>query len=267
MRALPWLMLAAVPVAAQELRLYSEFQRPDPFGAIALPDRGPKPREILSPVLARNAWASFWLACTLPDGAQPATLYIQQNPEVLEVAIYRASFVKTARGWVPDGLEQVPLPQVFQLPDIANPIPNQTTVVFLLDIRVPAKTPAGRMRLQADFYTGDHWLTYPMELRISDAIVPGAHSGAGPLPSVDARADAPLVGVLRNRFCGAKERGVRVPGLTARRLLRRNAQQDGALPNASADPSAAAICARTPAGSAEWWLTPRRQIYSAHPPP
>ncbi|HWQ56514.1 MAG TPA: hypothetical protein VN442_22700 [Bryobacteraceae bacterium] len=262
MRALPWLMLAAVPMAAQELRLYSEFQRPDPFGAIAVPDRGLKPREILSPVLARNAWSSFWLACTLPEGA-PATLYIQQNPEVLDVAVYRASFMKTAHGWVPDALEKVMLPHVFQLPDVASPIPNQTTVALLLDIRVPAKTPAGRMRLQADLYAGDHWLTYPMELRISEAVVPGSPSGAGPLPPVEARADAPLMGVLRNRFCAAPESGGRVPGLTARRLLRRNAQQDAALPNVSANPSIAAVCARAPGDGAEWWLTPRRKIYGA----
>jgi hypothetical protein len=267
MRALLPLLLAAVSLAGQEVRVYSEFQRPDPFGGIAVPDRGAPAREILSPALARNAWASFWVACTLREG-ESAYLYIQQNPELLEVDLYRASFVKTARGWVPDGLEKVEPPSLIRLPEAEKGIPGQNTAVFLVDIRVPPLTQPNRIRFQADMRIGEDWVSYPMELRVMRATVPGAHSGAGVLPHPGVRADAALVSVLRSRLCGAPEPASSTPGLNARRLLRRNAQQDAAL---VADRAAdllkhagldgAALCQGARPTPPDWWVSLRTRLF------
>lgn len=264
MRALIWFLAAAA--AAQDLRIYSEFQRPDPFGEIAAPDRGARPREILSPAIPRNAWISFWLACEVPR-EDTATLHIQQNPEILETVLYRARFVETAKGWVPDILEKVPLPYVIR-PALGDaPIPGQTTVVFLLDIRVPATVPPERMRLQADMWVRDRWLTYPMEIRIAGASVPGEHAGDGPLPPPAARADEALTEVLRSGLCGTAAKGRPEAALTARRLLRRNAQQDFALARERnvLDPGWCRYQAASSSRPPEWWLGVRTALYRNAP--
>lgn len=263
MRPVVWLLLAAAPLAAQELRLYSEFQRPDPFGGIALPDRGAPPREILSPAAARNAWATFYIALTLPQ-AMPAFVYVQQNPEVGEATVYRADFVKTARGWLPDGLRKA-VPHIpVMLPDAGAAIPGQTTAVLVLDLWIPAKAPSGRVRLQVDVHTDNRWLTYPMEIRVMSWTAPGTHTGAGPLPPVTSRADASLLAVLRHGFCGKPAGGRSVPGPTIRRLLRRNAQQDAALARTVGidlvRQSGPGFCQETPKLT-EWWLPLRLGLY------
>ena len=55
------------PVLAQSLRVVSEFQRFDPFGNVVPVDHTGEPREILSPALARNAFASFHVIVTIPE--------------------------------------------------------------------------------------------------------------------------------------------------------------------------------------------------------
>lgn len=258
-----WLLLVAAPLAAQELRVYSEFQRPDPFGDVAVPDRGAPPREILSPAVARNAWATFYIALTLPE-AMPAFVHIQQNPEVVEAAVYRTEFVKTARGWVPDGLRKSSPNVPVMLPEAGNLIPQQTTAVLLLDLWVPAKAQSGRMRLQIDVHTDNRWLTYPLEIRVMSWTAPGTHTGSGPLPPVASRADTSLLSVLRQEFCGKRAGGRDVPGLTIRRLLRRNAQQDAALAHAVGidlvKQTGPRFCQETPP-LAEWWLPFRLGLY------
>lgn len=262
-RALLCLLLAVAPAAAQELRIYSEFQRPDPSGEITAPDRGAPPREILSPVVARNAWASFWIVCPVPVG-EMATIYIQQNPEVFQHTLYRAWFTKDAQSWVPDRLEKVEPPYIIEFPGYVSPKAVERTAVFLLDLWVPASAPPERIRLQADVFVRDRWLTYPMEVRITRATVPGTHTGAGPLPPAGARADAALRAVLGAALCGRRETGQASTGLTARRLLRRNAQQDAALAKALGAVDAS-WCEEAPAQSAEWWLPVRSRLYRHTP--
>ena len=254
------LLAAAAALAAQELKVYSEFQRIDPFGKVVAPDATGTPREILSPVVARNSWASFHIACTVAPGV-PSFLYIQQNPELFEVTLYQEVFVKSPRGWIPDGLEKVALPHTIILPDAVHPVPNQGTAVFWLDIRVPARTPPGRMRFQAVLKSGDRWLIYPMEVRVAEKSVTGQHGSRGPLPEVRARSDAALLGAIRKRACGIPEHGSGGAALTVRRLIHRNAVQDLSLaPKALAPLLPAGICKTAPE-QAEWWLPVRRAIY------
>ena len=53
-------------VLLPELEIYSEFQRVDPFGRIISNDRAQRPREILSPAIPRNGFASFHIVVTAP---------------------------------------------------------------------------------------------------------------------------------------------------------------------------------------------------------
>ncbi len=263
MRVLFCFLLALAPAAAQELRVYSEFQRPDPSGEIALPDRGAAPVEILSPALARNAWASFWIVCQVPVD-ETATIYIQQNPEILQPRLYRAWFTKAGEGWVADTLEKVEPPYTIHFTNPLPPPSGVQTAVFLMDLWVPPSAPSDRMRLQADVFLSGRWLTYPMELRIASATVPGVHTGAGPLPPAGARADTALRAVLRGSLCGKPQTGRSSPEFNARRILRRNAQQDAALAR-SLDMVDAAWCEENSARPAEWWLRVRNKLYRKAP--
>src|SRR5512140_3609844 len=91
---------------AQTVRLYSEFERIDPFGNVVAAARAEAPREILSPARARNAWTTFQVLVEPAD--QPFALFVAQNPErSVEVKLYRPVFQKLGEEWVPDGLEPV----------------------------------------------------------------------------------------------------------------------------------------------------------------
>lgn len=240
----------ALAAAGQTLEIHSEFQRIDPFGNFL--DAGPR-REILSPAVARNAWASFQLAASVREG-EPSFLYIQQNPERFRVEVYRERFIKTGAGCLPDRLQRVNLPYTFMLPDAEDNIPRQNTVVFWLDVWVPAETPSERMRLQALLKSGDRWLVAPMEVRVQRAVVPAGKWKPGPAPPVTARLDAALAGP----WCGAGQGTAEA--LTLRQMVRRNALQDRRL--AKTPPSEMrAWCegAQTPP---EWYLKIRDRLLS-----
>ena len=53
-------------LCAQTIQVYSEFRRVDPYGKIVPADQGGKPREILSPLLARNSHATFHIVVEAP---------------------------------------------------------------------------------------------------------------------------------------------------------------------------------------------------------
>ena len=79
-----WRKLALLPLlagvaCAQSIEIYSEFQRPDPFGGIVRADRATRPREILSPAVPRNGHASFHIAVSVP-GKESYLLYVATNP-------------------------------------------------------------------------------------------------------------------------------------------------------------------------------------------
>ncbi|MEK7407325.1 MAG: hypothetical protein AAB225_19800 [Acidobacteriota bacterium] len=218
--------LAAQPV---ELRIYSEFQRVDPFGRIVAADKAARPREILSPAVARNGYASFRVVVRVPDGA-PFWLYFGQNPEgTFKLTVYKERYARYGQAWIPDALERVPLEYQSTAPPQGPAIRGQTTTTFWLDAWVPTEARVARIRLDAQLNVGERWVIYPMEVRILAARIPSFAESAEPLPPVEAPADRSAVGPLGGFLCGPPERAAPGPPITVRHLIRRNAQQDAAL--------------------------------------
>jgi hypothetical protein len=219
--------------------IYPEFRRVDPFGAVVAPDKSLAPREILSPALARNAFASFHIVISLPP-KETYLLYVVPNPlNACRVALYKEHFVKTGSGWIPDTLVEVTrLPDFGVMPDPDERIDGQTTRLYLLDLWIPPNADVARFRLEVQLKVGG-WIVRPMELRVLPARVPNipaADSGKPPnLPVVGQGADAPALEALREYLSGLPLRADAQP-LTVRGIIRRNAIQDMALA-ASIDPA------------------------------
>ncbi len=240
-------VLAAAGAGAQTLDIYSEFQRVDPFGEVAPADRGLARREILSPAVARNGFASFHIVLSVPP-KESYFLFVGTNPpNACRIALYREHFVKTEQGWIPDTLVETPrLPDFGVMPDPDDDIAGQTTRVYLLDLWIPPDTPLQGFRLEVQMKVGI-WVIRPMEVRVMAARVPDlADLPSGPrksLPPVDRGADAAAIDPLSEYVAGAP-RATNAPPLTLRGLIRRNAIQDmalaGSLPGAVAGPDALA---------------------------
>ena len=226
-RAVVFLLLAG-PVHPQSLRVLSEFQRVDPFGEVVAVDQTANPREILSPAVARNAFASFHIAVSVPE-REPFFVYVQTNPaNIFEISLYEELYVKTSAGWIADALEPTKPPAFGTLPYLPLPIPGQNTVSYWMDVWVPRETPVRRVRLEVLLKIGQGWMMYPMEVRVTPAIVPSVETDSIALPPATARADAPAIGPLRNFICGQRETR-REEKLSVRQFIHRNAVQDVAL--------------------------------------
>lgn len=123
--------LLTVTLSAQtvQIRIYSEFQRVDPFGEILAADRAQSPREILSPAVVRNAFASFHVVVTAPAN-ESYFLAAQANPEnILRWTLYEEKFAKHGDAWIPDALDEARPPYYGVIPDPQMSIPGQTTRV------------------------------------------------------------------------------------------------------------------------------------------
>ncbi|MGB7762514.1 MAG: hypothetical protein WBL61_21950 [Bryobacteraceae bacterium] len=221
-------LLAALAgaLAGQSVDIYSEFSRVDPFGEIVPADRGATPREILSPAVVRNGWASFHVVITAP----PATtylLYVVPNPlNACRVALYKEHFEKTAAGSAPDRLTELTrLPDFGVIPDPADGVDGQTTRAYLLDLWIPPNADVARFRLEVQLKVGT-WVVRPMEVRVIAPRVPDLRVAAEPvpLPPVSSGADAVALGALSDY----KGRTYPAPD-TVRAIIRRNAVQDMAL--------------------------------------
>ena len=70
-------------VGLGQITVVSEFQRMDPFGQTVREDLQDSQREILSPAVARNAFASFRVVVDIPAG-KPYYLHVGLNPEDCE---------------------------------------------------------------------------------------------------------------------------------------------------------------------------------------
>jgi hypothetical protein len=227
------LALAASLLPAQSLEVYSEFQRVDPFGRIVAADRAETPREILSPAVARNGFASFHVVVSVP----PQTnyfLYVVSNPvNACRVALYRERFARTKDGWVPDLLSEVRrLPDFGAVPDPDEQIPGQNTRLYLLDIWIPPEAVAGRFRLEVQLKVG-YFLVKPLEIRVLDARIPDRApglKGGGPrsMPGIEEPADASAATALAQYIAGEVSLPDEHP-VTVRGIIRRNAVQDMAL--------------------------------------
>jgi len=228
---------------AQSVDIYPEFRRVDPFGAVAAADQALAPREILSPAVARNGFASFHIVISLPP-KETYLLYVAPNPiSACRVALYKEHFVKTSHGWIPDTLVEVThLPDFGVMPDPDDNIEGQTTRLYLLDLWIPPNADVARFRLEVQMKVAD-WIVRPMEVRVLPARIP-AIAAADPaaaippnFPAVEHGADSPALQVVHEYLSGSPLRAGPQP-LTLRGIIRRNALQDMALA-ASLDPAVA----------------------------
>ena len=179
MLVLSWLVLiwlAAPPIVAQSLRVYSEFARIDPSGEVTAPAQ---PREILSPAIVRNGFTSFQIVVQVKGGT-PYWLYVGENPDnAVKVSMYR----ETGE----------------QLEPLTSPYHGDTTQIFWLDLFADRNAIVRRIKIEPELDVNEDWVVYPMEVRVMDARVPDdAPNAVDPLEllcgqsrSVRAVADAP----------------------------------------------------------------------------
>jgi hypothetical protein len=209
-------------LAAQSLKVYSEFQRIGPDGAVIAADREERSREILSPAVARNAYASYHVVLSAPAGAE-FTLHFAQNPDnAFQATFYRE--IHDAAG-IPDRLEKIQLPLESKIDGSGRPL------VLWMDLWVDATAPVRRVRVEPQVWIGDRWIIYPLEVRVYPNIVPDAGKDGAELPPVSGPADTFALGPLRTMLCGQSVRAA-PPGLTIRQMIQRNARQDAALAGA-----------------------------------
>src|SRR5207248_11714022 len=117
------LLIAAVGTAlapcarGQEVRIYSEFQRFDPFGKPVASDRDMVPREVLSPAMPRNGHLSVQVVVTGPANTN-YFIYVASNPpDVLDLTLYREHFTRCGTGYCPDWLIEQPSPSFGAIPE------------------------------------------------------------------------------------------------------------------------------------------------------
>lgn len=260
MKRLAWLVLAALPLGAEKLHIYSELTRIDPFGEVVPADRGPvPPRHILSPGVPRNAFSSLRIVVAL-DKPGPYHLDIAQNPDnAVKATLYRELFEKHGEQWIPDRLEAVGIPYQGTAADFR--VPGQKVVTFWLDMWVARDAEVDRIKVEPQLWApsiGD-WVIYPMEVRILEPVIADLKPPAGALPPVTASADRAVLGVLRQALCGAKVEVGQGSPLTARAFVRRNTAQHVTLVSKP-------DCAQMPkvAGGPEWYLKWRDALFRAN---
>lgn len=218
-RSLLVLLLAAVPVAAQEVEVYSEFRRPGPNGEIVEQDRGGSPREILSPAAVRNGYLSFHVVIRGPAGKR-VTLYLTSNPErLLQPTFYRTHFDPSG---TPERLERIDKQPFYETL-------NEGVAVFWVDLFVPRTTPNRRVRFEIQLNADDRWIVYPMEIRVLPVLVPQLMLTAGRLAPVAAPSAATAFNAMEPYLCGKSGPKVTLVDASIRGLIRRNAAQDLAL--------------------------------------
>jgi len=276
-------ILLSACALGQEVVVRSEFQRMDRQGVVLPSDRSESPREILSPALARNGYASFHVVVSGPPG-EVYYMYVVQNPDdTVETALYRELHENRAGLARPYRLVPAGNPSSGKFPTAPPGGPEWTAEVFWLDVRVPPTQTSQRMRLEVQLNVGSRWIIYPMEPRILTTTVPDHQETDAALPGIEAPADAPALGPLLAYVCGKPEGAGKLDGLTVPRLIRRNAVQDVALARQleakrgrgflssqileiTGAPSRDAWCA-SPAHprkwGAEWYLHLRDRLYRA----
>lgn len=230
---------------AQDIRLYSEFERFDPYGNPAAPDRDMAPREILSPAMPRNGHLTLHIVVTGPAGTN-YLLYAGTNPpNILRFKVYREYFTRCGNGYCPDWLTEQKLPAFGAipeyLPDLSGPaIPNQTARCYLLDIYAPPDVPPRRVRVEALLKVGT-WLVAPMEVRVVAPRVPetGIPETAEDLALIDAPASA-TAGIQLFRYLAGLPPEYPKQLLRVRDFIQRNAAEDMLLAHSLGGNSASA---------------------------
>lgn len=227
---LRWVALwtAAGAAVAQPVKVYSEFQRIDPFGNIVAADKAVRPREILSPAVVRNAFASFHVVVSQPSGVE-YSLFLGQNPDRTAVpTVYKEVYTRVGAAWIPDGLEKLSVNGQGLVGKVARQVPGQATVSYWLDLWIPANAKFGRLRFEVQLNVGEDWTIYPMEVRVLDPVLAPAGERSGRLAPIEASAASSAASVLSSYLCGSGQPEAE-GALSIRRLIRRNARQDQAL--------------------------------------
>ena len=211
-----------------QVTVLSEFQRLDPFGQVVPEDRQDSSREILSPAVARNAFASFRVVVDIPAG-KPYYLAIGLNPDdAVKVQVYKEVFAHQEDGrWIPDELTPVDLPYQGKMGD--QGIPGQKVDTFWLDVFVPRNAKVERIKVDPQLHIDGRWLSYPMEVRVVAAQVEGNLPPPGSTAPLHFPVDASAQRVWRQKFCKITENSSLSNTLTIRSLVERNARQDAAL--------------------------------------
>jgi len=211
---------------AQEIRIYSELERFDPFGNPAAPDRDMIPREILSPTVARNGHLSVHIVITAPSGTNYFLYAASNPPDLLKLTLYREHFAPCGTGYCPDWLTPQPSPTFGAIPESLYELRGQTTRCYLLDILATADTPPRRVRVEALLKVGT-WQVAPMEVRIMAPTVPDTSdlTRAENIAPVDAPAGTTAQIQLLRHLAGLPPQ---IPPyiLRVRDIIQRNAAED-----------------------------------------
>jgi hypothetical protein len=147
------LLLLAIPLLAQSIRVYSEFAQINDKGEVTAPAQ---PREILSPAIVRNGFTSFQVVVQVEPGTQ-YWLYVGQNPEdSVKITLYRESGGK--------------------LTPAAQPIGGSSTQALWMDVWTDRDAPVQRIKIEPQLNVNGDWVVYPMEARVMDAVVPDTSS-------------------------------------------------------------------------------------------
>jgi len=219
-RTAPFALLCAA-AHPQSVHIYSEFRRIAPNGAVLEQDRPGRPREIISPAVARNGFASFRLVLSAPAGKSFA-LHFSDNPEKsFQYTLYRELAAQSGQTAVPDLLEHAPLP--------VSGVFTDSPITYWLDILVPAAIPTGRIRVEAQLNVDDHWIIYPLEVRVLPASIPRHAALSFPLPSANLVSAQSALVPLQNYLCGKPAPVPQTGPPTIRQMIARNALQDVAL--------------------------------------
>jgi hypothetical protein len=225
-RAFLLLLLGITAICrAQEIRIYSEFERFDPFGNPVAADRDLVPREILSPAMARNGHLSVHVVITAPAGTNYFLYTASNPPDILQLKLYREHFVPCGAGYCPDWLTPLNSPSFGAIPESIVDLPQQTSRSYLLDIRAPPDTPPRRVRVEALLKVGT-WLVAPMEVRIVAPTIPNSPSiEIENLAPIEASSSATAQLQLLRYLSGLPPQ---TPGrlLTVRDIIQRNAAED-----------------------------------------
>lgn len=237
MKSAVLLALTAGAICAQSVQVYSEFAQLNDSSEVVAPAN---PREILSPAVARNAYSSFQIAIQVPKGTK-FLVYIGQNPEdAAKVTLYRRRAGK---------LEPVELPYS-----------GESSQVLWMDLWVEANAAVRRVKIEPQVGIDGDWITYPMEVRVMEPVVPNR---SGPEEGV-----ASAFQVMQVYLCGGKIRPIagRVP--IGAELVFRNAQQDVALAAAGSMPlrdemkKAMSGCSANPPADPEFYLRLRDFLFT-----
>ncbi len=146
--------LVCLDASAQSLRVYSEFAKINAFGDVTAPAN---PREILSPAIVRNGFTSFQVVVKIAAGTK-YKLYIGENPEdALKVTLYRIS--SSAQSGA-------------RMEQVSYPVEGSASQVFWMDVWADRDAPVRRVKIEPQLNVGQDWVTYPMEVRVVEAVVP-----------------------------------------------------------------------------------------------